>query len=148
MKISTIGKKQVTIILFCFYFIIYAISPLVFTVSDKLIHERHSLTGKAASNTKSIHVLLWDFDAEGYSFREAAAHDHGNMSVLFKQKRALVPEITSVKLFLFENTSIPRSNAGPLEPATHGLTITPSDIQDIHKGFYPIYAGHSPPFTS
>ena len=148
MKISSLGKEQASILSFCLYFLVYTISPLTFTVSDKQVYERQCSTRKAALNAKRIHVLPWNFVIEGFFSREASSQNHDNTSVLIKKKRALVPEITSAKLIPFERTSIPASYNDSLAPATYGVNVTPSNTRNIHKGFYSIYAGHSPPSTT
>ncbi len=148
MMISTVNKKQASIFLFSLYFLVYTISPLTFTVSDKQSHEQQYLEGTATSTVKSLHVLLWDFVLKGFSSHETSSHSPVNTSVLIKKKRAVVPEVTSTKLLPIENASLATSFDDPLAPAAYGPNITHSDFQGIHKGFNPVYAGHSPPFTS
>jgi len=141
----TVDKKQFSKLLLVIYFLVYSISPLTYTFSDKQVPERISATDRESSTIKSVHFLLWEFLIERVSSVEENSHNDGNANILIKKKRAIAPEKASGKLFLFKNASVPRERYDPLTPSTYSLNAQSAIFQGIYKGFNPIHTGHSPP---
>ncbi len=142
---STVDKKQFFKLLLVFYFLVYSISPLTYTLSDKQVPESVYATNKKSSIIKSDHILLREFFIERLSSTEENSHNNGNVSILIKKKRAIVPEKASGKLSLFKNTSVPEDFYDSLAPTTYSLNVLPENILRIYRGFNPLYAGNSPP---
>ena len=138
-------KKHTFKLLLVIYFLLYSISPLTYTLSDKQIPESIHATNRKSSSIKNVHILLWEFFIERLSSPEENPRSPGQASILIKKKRALAPEDASGKLALFKNTSVPKACYKPLAPSTYSLNILPTNIPGLYKGFNPLYAGNSPP---
>jgi hypothetical protein len=138
-------KKQVFRLLLVIYFLVYSISPLTYTFSDKPVPESISATNKEPSSIKSIHLLLWEFLRDSVSSVEENSHTDGNASILIKKKRAIAPENASGRLFLCKNVSVPKESHDPSVPSTDSVNVQPANFHGIYKGFNPVYTGHSPP---
>ena len=145
MMTLTVDKKQFFKLFLVIYFLVYSISPLTYTLSDKQVPESIYVTHKQSSSIKSVHILLWEFFTKRLSSPEENSHSNGNASILIKEKRAIAPENASEKLSLFKNMSVPEGFCNPLAPTTYGLSVLPENILGIYKGFNPLYAGNSPP---
>jgi hypothetical protein len=144
MMTLTADKKQFFKLFLVFYFLVYSVSPLTYTLSDKPVPESSYATTKKSSNIKSVHILLWEFFTKRPSSPEETSHNNGNASILIKEKRAIAPENASEKISLFKNMSVPEGFYNPLAPATY-INVLPENIPGIDKGFNPLYAGNSPP---
>ena len=140
-----VDKKQVFKLLLVIYFLVYSISPVTYTFSDKQVREGIYSTNKKPSSIKSIHILLWELFIERLSSIEENSGNNGNASILVKKKRAIIPESISGKLSLFKTTSVTKDSYNLLAPTAHSLNVLPENILDIYKGFNPLYAGNSPP---
>jgi len=145
MMTLTVDKKQYLKLFLVIYFLVYSISPLTYTLSDKQVSESDYATNKKSSNIKSDQLLLPEFFIERVSSTEENAHNNRNASIIIKKKRAIVPENASGKLSLFKNTSVLEGFYDPLAPTIYSLNILPENILSIYKGFNPLYAGNSPP---
>jgi hypothetical protein len=145
MMTLTVDKKQYFKLLLVIYFLVYSISPLTYTLSDKQEPESAYATNKKSSNIKSDQLLLREFFIERLSSTEENSHNNGNASILIKKKRAIVPENASGKLSLFKNASVLEDFNEPLAPAAYSLNVLSENIVGIYKGFNPLYAGNSPP---
>ncbi len=145
MIIFPVDKKQFLKLLLATYFLIFSISPLTYTLSDKQVSESFTATHNNSSSIKSVHILLWEFFIERLSSKEENSHTDGNASVLIKKKRALASENAYWKLPLFKNTSMVKDCYNPLAPTTYSLNVISAKIPGICKGFNPLYAGNSPP---
>jgi len=145
MMTLSVDKKIYFKLILAVYFLVYSISPLTYTLSDRQASERSFATQKESSSITSAHILLWEFFIERLSSLEENSHNDGNDSVLIKKKRALAPEDASGKLLLLKNASVPKDVHEPLAPITYSLNVVPDDIPGIYEGFNPLYAGNSPP---
>jgi uncharacterized membrane protein len=141
----TVDKKQFFKLFLVIYFLVYSISPLTYTLSDKQVPVSIYATNNKSSSIKSVHILLWEFFIERLSSTEENSHNNGNASILIKKKRALAPENDSGKLSSSKNTSVLEDFYNPLAPTTYSLNVLPENILCIYKGFNPLYSGNSPP---
>ena len=142
---STVDKKQFFKLLLVIYFLVYSISPLTYTFSDKQVPVSIHATNNISSSVKNVHMLLWEFFIERLSPAEEHSHNNGNASILIKKKRAIAPESASGQLSLFKHASVPEDFYNPLAPTKYSLNVLSEYILCIYKGFNPLYAGNSPP---
>jgi len=145
MMTFTEDKKQIFRLFLVIYFLVYSISPLTYTLSDKHVSESITATNNESSSIKSVHLLLWEFLTERLSSIAENSHNDGNANILIKKKRAIAPENASDKIFSCKNVSAPKECHDPLAPSTSSLNVQPINFLDIYKGFNPVYTGHSPP---
>jgi hypothetical protein len=141
----TVDKKHFFKLLLVIYFLVYSISPLTYTRSNKQVPEHIYATNKESSSIKSVQILVWEFFLEGPSSIEETSHTDGNASILIKKKRALAPENASNKLFFSNNMSVPKDCYNPFATTSYSLKVLPANILGIYRGFNPLYAGNSPP---
>lgn len=145
MMTLTVDKKQFFKLLLVIYFLVYSISPLTYTFSDKRVPVSIYAANKISSSVKNVHMLLWEVFIERLSPAEEHSHNNGNASILIKKKRAIAPESASGQLSLFKNTSVPEDSFNPLAPTKYRLNLLSENTPGIYKGFNPLYAGNSPP---
>jgi hypothetical protein len=138
-------EKQAFKLLFFFYFLVYAISPLTYTVPWQNVHEHGYATRRAPAGGKYIHVLLWELFLEKVTARDEASPARGNSSIFIKKKRALLPEDAAVKLFSPGQACVRQDRCGQSSLITGKLDFSDSISRGTRKGFHSLYAGHSPP---
>jgi hypothetical protein len=142
------GEKQAFKLLFFFYFLVYAVSPLTYTVSGQGVRGHGYTTRRAPSAGKNIHVLLWELILEKVTAKDEASPARGDSSILIKKKRALMPEDASAKLFSPGRTCVRQDRWGRPSPVAGKFDFSHIISRGTPKGFHSLYAGHSPPSLS
>jgi hypothetical protein len=144
MRILFFDKKKLFSFFFCFYFVVYAISPLTYTVAEKRAFESRFASAKASSSIKSIHVFLWELIVKRVATREESAQDHASGTIIVRKKRALLPENAAAKLLSFDAATLAEDRYVP-PPRTNVRVLKSVTFQSTRKGFSSLYAGHAPP---
>jgi len=148
MAASLAGEKQALKLLFFFYFLVYAISPLTYTVPGQNVPEHGYASRRAPSDGKNIHVLLWELILEKATARDEASPARGNSSIIIKKKRALMPEDAGAKLFSPGQVCVRQGRCGQSSLITGRFDFSHIISRGTPKGFHSLYAGHSPPSLS
>jgi hypothetical protein len=144
MRILFFDKKKLFSFFFFFYFVVYAISPLTYTVAEKRAFESRFASAKASSSIKSIHVFLWELIVKRVATREEPAQDHAGDTIIVRKKRALLPENAAAKLLSFDAATLAEDRYVP-PPRTNVRVLKSVTFQSTRKGFSSLYAGHAPP---
>jgi hypothetical protein len=99
------------------------------------------------SGIKSLHILLWDILIKKVASPHEASQNQGQGTILIRKKRALLPEDSVAKALSFEQASVTNSRNIPRVQTICSRIYPRVVLPGIRKGFHPVYAGHSPPFT-
>lgn len=143
--ISSRSGKTIVSVLFLFFFVIYAISPLMGTFPEKKGGESSHTSRDHASRPTSIHVFLVDLLIGMISCREETPQDHPNDTILVRKKRALIPKNAVAKLLPSEQPSILKGPCHPPLQTTYRSREPHAGLRGARTGFHSLYACHSPP---
>ena len=132
------NKKLAFIVFFCLYFLAYTVSPVAFTLSGSTACRLGA--GSSPSGIEEVHVLAFDLITHHTLSSPVSAK-----TILLKKKRAIVPEMRSLKFSPLSVAVTLDVNPFPVLP---GVVAHRAETEPLHgsPGFQPIFAGHSPPF--
>ncbi len=142
--ILSLSKKRLFTLLFFFYFIVYAISPLTYTFPEPRDLEKNCESSPASPVVRGISLFLWELVMEKVVFPDEAEPDHTGDTVIIKKKRALLPKNAAAKLLPFDTASVPKDHYGSPLLIT-ARTAGHVAYHGTREGFSTVYAGHSPP---
>ena len=141
------SRLNISYLLFSFFFVLYAISPLTHTLPEKETHERCCSAHGAGSSLASFHVFLVEVFLEAVTTWEKNLHDQENDTVLIRKKRALIPENGAAKLLSCEQATAMHNDHIFSQLIKNEWSVTDVLLGGLSKGFRPLYAGHSPPVS-
>jgi hypothetical protein len=141
------NRQRVMRLLFCSFFSLYAISPLIYSYHEQGMHVRPNNSQISCSSIDCFHILLVDLIIDACSRQQEDPQDHPVETIVMIKKRVLPPETVNGKLRLtsrphFEcdlNTFLLRPSSFSREPIMSRRLI--------RCGFFPLLSGHSPPPT-
>lgn len=145
MMITFRYGKQLWGVLFCFFFLLYAISPLTYTLHKTETIQRFCSAPRASTHRASFRVFLVEVIREAVYPSEKRPQRPENDTVPIRKKRALIPENAGEKLFSYEPAAITHNENFPLPQMSYEWLKTSISIVGTSKGFRLLYAGHSPP---
>ena len=144
MMTFSLGKKRLFTLLFFLYYIVYAVSPLTYTLPEQNNLENSLESSPASPVVKGVRLFLWELVMEKVVSPEETEADHTGDTVIIKKKRALLPENAAAKLLPFDTASIPKDQYAP-PVLIGGRTAMHVAFHGLREGFSTVYAGHSPP---
>lgn len=129
---------------FSFFFLLYAISPLTYTLHKAETIPRCCSAREASLVLSSFRVFLVEIILEAVS-PENQPPKPENDTVLIREKRALLPENAGEKISAVEQAAITYGAQFSLPQSSYEWPRTSVSIAGTSKGFRLLYAGHSPP---
>ena len=137
--------KQIWGFLFSFFFLLYAVSPVTYTLPKTETIQRRSSAQEANLERPSFRVFLMEVILEAVSASGNRAQGTENDTILIRKKRALIPETVEEKLISSEPIAVTHIENFPLPQLRYAWLKKNSCIAGTAKGFLLHYAGHSPP---
>jgi hypothetical protein len=138
-------KKRILKLLFFAYFVVYAVSPLTYTIPGHNLREPCYSNRGQVSGEKGLHLMLWDLLFKGVASPHAASEKQEQGTILIRKTRALLPEDDTAKTLSYEQASVVNSCSVPRMSMSFRY-IDHSVFLGMRRGFNTLYAGHSPPF--
>jgi hypothetical protein len=137
--------KQIWGFLFSFFFLIYAISPLTYTLSKTETIQCCSSAQGAFSDRPLFSVFLMEVILEAFSPSGNRLQGTESDTILIRKKRALLPETVEEKLISSESIAVTHIENFPLPQLRYDWLKKNISSAGTAKGFRLQYAGHSPP---
>ncbi len=138
-------RRPSAYVLFTLYFLVYALSPLTYSVHRRSDHASGLESRSQADGAQRPHVLLWEFIAEQFAAPSAPqhGHDHDEATILLMKKRGLLPEDDLLQLSSAP-AAILRSRLDRHCDAEIAKAVA-APAHNPQSGHHPPYSGHSPP---
>jgi len=143
--VSSINKKRIFVLLFLFYFLSYAVSPLSYNFTGQHTSENISLSHKAPLFTKNVRIFLWELVCARFSVAKDDPNTDSTCRILIKKARAIMPQNTFAKLTPSGESAL------TIDICLFLLLLSISPLQNRYnsqsrKGFSPLYRDRSPPY--
>jgi len=139
------NRRQSLRVLFCFFFSLYAISPLIYSFHEQGIDVRPNTGQTSTSSIDYFHIFIVDLIIDTCSRQEEETQSHPVENIIMIKKRVLPPETVSGK---------PRLTSQPyFEYGSKTVLLQPTSFSRepminrrlVRSGFFLLMAGHSPP---
>jgi hypothetical protein len=141
------SRLKILCLLFSFFFVLYAISPLTYPLPEKITHEHCCSAQGAGSSLTTFRVFLVEVILDAVSTWEKNSHDQDNDTVLIRKKRALIPENAAAKMLSGEQAAVAHNDHPFSQLLKTEWPVTNIILGGTSKGFRSLYAGHSPPVS-
>lgn len=141
---SLFKKRYIFSLVFLFYFLIYAISPLSYTFTAKKAFRSFSDAEKTHCISKNIDIFLWELICENLVSKKNIPHSDSTDRIFFRKARAILPEDFNTRIVHLEDISIAESLPVLSVSSPSGLPIL-SDAACLLQEYDHLYSGHSPP---
>lgn len=140
----SIGKKNIFILLFFFYFFSYSVSPLSYNCYQEDCTDNICSAEKVPPSVRNVHIFLWDLLCAKFSVRKDVPPSHSAVTILIKKARAILRNSFSVA-----STSLGEHAATlVISLSLFSLFVSvPKELFTSHtrKGFLHLHSGLSPP---
>jgi len=141
------NRQRVLRLLFCSFFSLYAMSPLIYSFHEQGLRVRPNNGQTSGSSIDCFHILLVDLIIDACLRQEEDTQGHPVETIVMIKKRVLPPETVNGKLRLTSRPYFEHDlNTFLLSPPTFSREPIISR-RLIRCGFFPLLAGHSPPPT-
>ncbi len=139
-----IHKRNVFGLYFLVYFAVYAVSPIVYTISVGRSSEIVSAKADACSCVNNFQTSLLETVLQKLIPGEEEQPDSSAVKFIIRKKRAVLPEDRLART-PYPDTSPAAENASPFLSAPLSGRISGSGPNPAGRDHQPLYLCHSPP---
>lgn len=140
------NKQLILSSLFLIYYVVYAISPLSYSINVKKKVDRIGDANGMSASLNNLNIFLLEVICAKIDTKKDFDQSNSTVTVFIRKARAILPENASVKFPTLENLLL-FAHITPFFDNSSSRLLVSSDQWNSIWGFNPLHSGPAPPFA-